>query len=129
MKWTAARIRLFRDVGLCLTQEKFARTLGFAKRTIGNAERGTHAPGLALRHALDQALENASGAQRDRFLAAGQADDALAVLHLLEAERVAEQAVSRNASARTLINILVARERRSDTPGLRALAARAGLLP
>lgn len=63
------------------------------------------------------------------WVAAGQADDALAVLHLLEAERVAEQTVSRNASARTLINILMVRERRSDTPGLRGLAARAGLLP
>lgn len=56
----------------------------------------------------------------------GQGDDSLAVLHLLEAERVAKQAVSRNATARALLSTLLARERKSATPGLRALAARAG---
>ena len=55
-----------------------------------------------------------------------QGDDSLAVLHLLEAERVAKQAVSRNATARELLSTLLARERKSATPGLRALAARAG---
>lgn len=63
------------------------------------------------------------------WAAAEQADDAVAVLHLLEAERVAEQAVSRNKSATTLLGILLTRERRSVTPGLRGLASRAGLLP
>jgi hypothetical protein len=58
----------------------------------------------------------------------GQGDDSVAVLHLLEAERVAKQAVSRNATARTLLTTLLARERKSATPGLRALAARAGVL-
>lgn len=58
----------------------------------------------------------------------GQGDDSLAVLHLLEAERVAKQAVSRNATARTLLTTLLARERQSATPGLRALASRAGVL-
>jgi DNA-binding XRE family transcriptional regulator len=62
-------------VGLCQSQEGFAKTLGFAERTIGKAERGTHSPSLALRRALDQALERASGAQRDRFLAAATAED------------------------------------------------------
>lgn len=62
------------------------------------------------------------------WVAAGHDDDAVAVLHLLEAERVAEKAVTRNASARTLLSILLARERRSVTPGLRGLASRAGLL-
>ncbi|HEU5472415.1 MAG TPA: helix-turn-helix transcriptional regulator [Actinophytocola sp.] len=57
----------------------------------------------------------------------GQGDDGLAVLHLLEAERVAKQAVSRNANARALLSTLLARERKSATPGLRALAARAGV--
>ena len=56
----------------------------------------------------------------------GQGDDSLAVLHLLEAERVAKQAVSRNTTARALLSTLLARERKSATPGLRALAARAG---
>jgi Helix-turn-helix domain len=60
--------------------------------------------------------------------AAGQGDDCLAVLHLLEAERVATQAVSRNTMARELLVTLLSRERKSATPGLRALAARAGVL-
>lgn len=60
------------------------------------------------------------------WASAGQGDDSLAVLHLLEAERVAEQAVSRNATARALLNTLLSRERKSATPGLRALVARAG---
>jgi transcriptional regulator with XRE-family HTH domain len=75
MEWTPARIRLLREVGLCLPQDKFATQLGFAKRTIGNAERGTHPPSLALRRALDDALAKASDPQRDRFLAALPADD------------------------------------------------------
>jgi DNA-binding XRE family transcriptional regulator len=75
VEWTPSRIRLFRDVGLCQSQEGFAKTLGVAERTIGNAERGTHAPSLFLRRALDQALEHASDAQRDRFLAAVTAED------------------------------------------------------
>lgn len=40
------RIRRLREVGLCLSQEEFASVLGFAKRTIGNAERGAHPPSL-----------------------------------------------------------------------------------
>jgi transcriptional regulator with XRE-family HTH domain len=56
----------------------------------------------------------------------GQGDDGLAVLHLLEAERVAKQAVSRNVKARALLSTLLARERKGATPGLRALAVRAG---
>jgi DNA-binding XRE family transcriptional regulator len=70
VEWTATTIRRFREVGLCLSQDQFATTLGFTKRTIGNAERGAHPPSLALRRALDHALEKASDAPRDRFLAA-----------------------------------------------------------
>ncbi|MGH3828449.1 MAG: hypothetical protein ACRDQX_14960, partial [Pseudonocardiaceae bacterium] len=69
VEWTAATIRRFREVGLCLPRDKFAKELGFAKRTVGNAERGATSPSLALRRALDQALEKATDAQRDRFLA------------------------------------------------------------
>jgi hypothetical protein len=57
--------------------------------------------------------------------ATGQHADHLAVLHLLEAERVARQAVARNATTRRLVGELLARER--NTPGLRALAVRAGV--
>jgi transcriptional regulator with XRE-family HTH domain len=70
VEWTSARIRLFRAEGLCLSQDEFAAELGFVKRTVGNAERGVHPPSLALRRALDKALEKASDAQRDRFFAA-----------------------------------------------------------
>ncbi|MGH3799808.1 MAG: XRE family transcriptional regulator [Pseudonocardiaceae bacterium] len=75
MEWTPPRIRLFRDVGLCQSQHDFAKTLGVAKRTVGNAERGAHPPSLALRRALDQALEHASDVQRARFLAAVTTED------------------------------------------------------
>lgn len=78
VEWTPATIRQFRQVGLCLPQDKFATTLGFAERTIRNAEHGTHPPSLALRRALDHALEKATDAQRDRFLAAVTADNAAA---------------------------------------------------
>jgi hypothetical protein len=44
--------------------------LGSAKRTLGNVERGTHPPSLALRRALNQALDHASDAQRARFFTA-----------------------------------------------------------
>jgi transcriptional regulator with XRE-family HTH domain len=70
VEWTPTTIRQFRQAGLCLPQDKFATGLGFAKRTIGNAERGIHPPSLALRQALDRALEKATQAQRDRFFAA-----------------------------------------------------------
>lgn len=74
MEWTAARIRVFRERGLCLSQHDFARVVGFAMRTVGNAERGAHPPSLSLRRALDRALDNASAAERDRFLVAVDAD-------------------------------------------------------
>jgi DNA-binding XRE family transcriptional regulator len=74
VEWTASKIRRLREVGLCLSQDDFATALGFAKRTVGNAERGTHPSSLALRRALDRALEKASDAQRDRFLASFPAD-------------------------------------------------------
>lgn len=57
--------------------------------------------------------------------AAGVRADHLAVLHLLEAERVAPQAIGHNTAARLLVGDLLARER--ATPGLRALAMRAGV--
>ncbi|PWR12076.1 XRE family transcriptional regulator [Micromonospora acroterricola] len=52
----------------------------------------------------------------------------LAVLHLLEAERVAPELLAANVQARTLLLNLLSKERRSVTPGLRPMAVRAGLL-
>jgi len=53
--------------------------------------------------------------------------DARAVLHLLEAERLAPQALRVNVAARSLLTELLGREHRAATPGLRPLAERAGL--
>lgn len=55
-------------------------------------------------------------------------EDAAAVVNLLEAERVAPQAPRYNSVVRELLHELLKRERRSATPGLRALARRAGVL-
>lgn len=80
VEWTPSRIRLLRQTGLCLSQPEFARALGFARRTLGNAERGAHPPSLALRRALDRQLELASAVQRNRFLAAVAAEPGSAPL-------------------------------------------------
>jgi hypothetical protein len=53
--------------------------------------------------------------------------DARAVLHLLEAERLAPQALRVHIGARSPLTELLGRERRLATPGLRPLADRAGL--
>ena len=54
--------------------------------------------------------------------------DPVAVLHLLEAERIAPQVIQVNHAARQLLADLLSHERRVATPGLRALAVRAGIL-
>ena len=60
--------------------------------------------------------------------AMGSDGGSLAVLHLLEAERVAPESVRVNIQARALLLDLLSKERRSATPGLRPLVERAGLL-
>ncbi|RLP94971.1 helix-turn-helix transcriptional regulator [Micromonospora sp. CV4] len=60
--------------------------------------------------------------------ATGSDGSSLAVLHLLEAERVAPELPAANVQARTLLLNLLSKERRSATPGLRPMAVRAGLL-
>lgn len=55
-------------------------------------------------------------------------DRSVAVLHLLEAERVGAEVVYANVQARALLLDLLAKERRAPTPGLRPLAERAALL-
>lgn len=54
--------------------------------------------------------------------------DAEAVVNLLEAERVAPQTLHYNVLVRELLREMLKRERRSATPGLRALARRASVL-
>lgn len=53
--------------------------------------------------------------------------DPQALLHLLEYERMAPEAVSLNATTGRLIETMLGRERLSQTPGLRGLAKRAGV--
>ncbi|MGW5049748.1 helix-turn-helix domain-containing protein [Actinokineospora sp. NPDC004072] len=54
-------------------------------------------------------------------------EDALAVLHLLETDRIAPEFVCASGKARALIRDLMARERRREMPGLRELAMRVGV--
>jgi transcriptional regulator with XRE-family HTH domain len=54
-------------------------------------------------------------------------DDAAVVAVLLEAERHAPEVVRHQASAHELVRVLLGRERRSRTPGLRGLAERLGV--
>jgi transcriptional regulator with XRE-family HTH domain len=54
--------------------------------------------------------------------------DTAAVVNLLEAERVAPQTLRYNVLVRELLREMLKRERRTATPGLRALAQRAGVL-
>jgi len=55
-------------------------------------------------------------------------EDPLAVIHLLDAERIAPQLVHSYHTALDLIQDLLAREHRGQVPGLRSLAQRAGVL-
>jgi hypothetical protein len=55
-------------------------------------------------------------------------EDPFALIHLLDAERVASQLVHGNPTAHGLIHDLLSRERRVRVPGLRSLAQRAGVL-
>jgi hypothetical protein len=54
-------------------------------------------------------------------------EDALAVIHLLDVERVAPDLMVVSPEARGLIRDLLLRERRGAMPGLRGLALRAGV--
>lgn len=53
--------------------------------------------------------------------------DSAAVVHLLEVERIAPQVLAASRACRTLLMRLITRERRTATPGLRALVGRAGV--
>jgi hypothetical protein len=59
---------------------------------------------------------------------AHRADDPAAVAMLLEAERLAPQEVRYNPIASELVMVLLKRERRAATPGLRDLSARIGVV-
>ncbi|GAA3458197.1 transcriptional regulator with XRE-family HTH domain [Saccharothrix longispora] len=55
-------------------------------------------------------------------------EDPLAVIHLLETERIAPQLLRTHRAGRTLVRELMAREQHRRTPGLRSLAQRIGVL-
>jgi hypothetical protein len=55
-------------------------------------------------------------------------NDPATVLSLLEAERIAPEAIRFNVVARELLRECMKRERRSATPGLRGLAERVGIM-
>lgn len=55
-------------------------------------------------------------------------EDAAVVVNLMEAERVAPQALRYNVIVREMLRELLKRERKSATPGLRNVAKRAGVL-
>jgi hypothetical protein len=59
---------------------------------------------------------------------AHRADDPTALATLLEAERLAPQEVRYNPIASELVTVLLKRERRAATPGLRDLSARIGVV-
>jgi hypothetical protein len=59
---------------------------------------------------------------------ANRADDPASVATLLEAERLAPEEVRYNPIASELITVLLKRERRAATPGLRDLSARIGVV-
>ncbi|MEU7524687.1 hypothetical protein AB0A74_03035 [Saccharothrix sp. NPDC042600] len=54
--------------------------------------------------------------------------DAEAVIHLLEAERIAPELLRTGHVARGVVEDLMGRERRHAVPGLRGLAGRVGVL-
>ena len=54
--------------------------------------------------------------------------DAEAVLHLLEAERVAPEALRYNVIAREIVREMLTRANRGHTSALQSLATRAGVL-
>jgi transcriptional regulator with XRE-family HTH domain len=116
--WTA-----FGPTNVAIHQVSVAAELGDAEMAIQYAEQidTSHLPpGLRSRRA--QVHLDAAWAYAQHM------DDAAVVINLMEAERVAPQMLRYNIVAREILRELLKRERRSSTPGLRAIATRAGVL-
>jgi hypothetical protein len=77
-------------------------------------------PGLSSRRAQVQLDLAWAQAQRKR--------DAEAILHLLEAERVAPEAVRYNVMVREMVREMLTRARRTKTSALHSLAVRSGVI-
>jgi len=115
--WTA-----FGPTNVAIHQVSVATELGDAERAIEYAEQiDTSNLPEVLRSRRAQVHLDAAWAYAQRK------KDAAAVINLMEAERVAPQVVRYNFVARDILRTLLKRERRTATPGLRALATRAGV--
>ncbi len=116
--WTA-----FGPTNVAIHQVSVAAELGDAETAIQYAEQ-IDTSGLpdVLRSRRAQVHLDAAWAY------AQHKDDSAVVINLMEAERVAPQMLRYNVVAREMLRELLKRERRTATPGLRALAARAGVL-
>lgn len=116
--WTA-----FGPTNVAIHQVSAAAELGDAKQAINLAEAietDSLPEGLKSRRAQVH-IDTAWAYSQHR-------EDAAVVVNLLEAERVAPQALRYNVIVRELLREMLKRERRSATPGLRPLAKRAGVL-
>jgi transcriptional regulator with XRE-family HTH domain len=116
--WTA-----FGPTNVAIHQVSAAAELGDAKQAIARAEHidtSGMPEGLQSRRAQVH-IDLAWAYSQHR-------EDAAVVINLMEAERVAPQVLRYNIIAREILRELLKRERRSATPGLRALATRAGVL-
>jgi transcriptional regulator with XRE-family HTH domain len=116
--WTA-----FGPTNVAIHQVSVAAELGDAEMAIHYAEQidTSNLPEI-LRSRRAQVHLDAAWAY------AQHKDDAAVVINLMETERVAPQVLRYNVVAREILRELLKRERRTATPGLRALAARAGVL-
>jgi transcriptional regulator with XRE-family HTH domain len=116
--WTA-----FGPTNVAIHQVSVAAELGDAETAIHYAEQiDTSSLPDVLRSRRAQVHLDAAWAY------AQHKDDSAVVINLMEAERVAPQMLRYNVVAREMLRELLKRERRTATPGLRALAARAGVL-
>ncbi|CAM00472.1 transcriptional regulator with XRE-family HTH domain [Saccharopolyspora erythraea NRRL 2338] len=116
--WTA-----FGPTNVAIHQISAAAELGDAKLAIARAE-DVETDGLpdGLRSRRAQVFIDTAWAYSQHR------DDAAVVVNLMEAERTAPQALRYNVIVREMLRELLKRERRSATPGLRALAKRSGVL-
>jgi transcriptional regulator with XRE-family HTH domain len=116
--WTA-----FGPTNVAIHQVSVAAELGDAEAAIHYAEQiDTSTLPDVLRSRRAQVHLDAAWAY------AQHKDDSAVVINLMETERVAPQVLRYNVVAREILRELLKRERRTATPGLRALAARAGVL-
>lgn len=120
---TVDRLSAFGPTNVMLHKVSAATRMGDPLRVLSDAA-------TVNTDALPVAL-NGRRASLHLDLAAAQAQrrhDPEAVLHLVEAERIAPELLRYYVTAHVVVRDLLRRERRTQTPALRPLAARAGML-